>query len=178
MRQHGFAATTTREIARAASLTEAALYKYFPSKDDLFLAVLTERLPGLPETVKDLRNQIGRSDPTAVLTNLAESALTFYADVLPIVASLFSEPALLERNRTMLHDRQLGPHLANRALATYLRAEQALGRVPSAIEPDTTAAMFLGACFQHAFYRAFVGDHVVPPTQTFAQSLARALTAS
>src|SRR6476619_5690907 len=112
MRQHGFAATTTREIARAASLTEAALYKYFPSKADLFLAVLTERLPGLPETVKDLRTHIGRSDVTATLTNLATSALIFYADVMPIAASFFSEPELLARNRALLEERQLGPHLA------------------------------------------------------------------
>ena len=76
IRQHGLAAATTREIARAAALTEAALYKYFPSKDDLFLAVLLERLPGLPDTVKDLRNHVGRSDPAVVLTNLALSALT------------------------------------------------------------------------------------------------------
>src|SRR5580765_6850718 len=98
MRQRGFAAATTREIARAAALTEAALYKYFPSKDDLFLAVLIERLPGLPATVKDLRTHAGRSDVTTTLTNLAASALTFYADVLPIAASLFSDPELLARN--------------------------------------------------------------------------------
>ena len=175
MRQHGLAAATTREIARAAELTEAALYKYFPSKDDLFLAVLLERLPGLPDTVKDLRNHVGRDAPVDVLTNLALSALSFYADVLPIVASLFSEPDLLARNRQMLNDRQLGPHLANRALAAYLEAEQSLGRVPASLDAESAAAMLLGACFQHAFLRAFVGDDVVQPLAQFAPALAHAL---
>jgi AcrR family transcriptional regulator len=176
MRQHGLAAATTREIARAAELTEAALYKYFPSKADLFLAVLTERLSGLPETVKELCTHVGRSDVTATLTNLATSALIFYADVLPIAASFFSEPKLLARNRALLQQRQLGPHLANRALAAYLRDEQALGRVPASIDPDTAAAMVLGACFQHAFLRGFVGDALVPPLDEFARALARSIS--
>ena len=38
--QHGFSGTTTREIARAAGVTEAIIFRYFPRKDDLYAAIL------------------------------------------------------------------------------------------------------------------------------------------
>lgn len=43
----GLARTTTKEIAKAAGCSEAALYKYFASKEELFIRVLEERLPTL-----------------------------------------------------------------------------------------------------------------------------------
>lgn len=44
----GLARATTKEIARAAGCSEAALYKYFDTKEELFVRVLAERLPGSP----------------------------------------------------------------------------------------------------------------------------------
>jgi AcrR family transcriptional regulator len=38
----GYAATTNRELAARAGITTAAIYHYFPSKADLYLAVLEE----------------------------------------------------------------------------------------------------------------------------------------
>ena len=45
MRERGLARGTTKEIARAAGYSEGTLYKHFESKEDLFLAMLTERFP-------------------------------------------------------------------------------------------------------------------------------------
>src|SRR6516164_3663299 len=36
----GFDGTTTRELARAAGVSEALLYKHFPSKESLYAAML------------------------------------------------------------------------------------------------------------------------------------------
>ena len=36
----GFDGTTTRELARAAGVSEALLYKHFPSKESLYVAML------------------------------------------------------------------------------------------------------------------------------------------
>jgi len=40
----GFRGTTTRMIAEKAGVSEATLYKYFPTKKDLFQAILDDRL--------------------------------------------------------------------------------------------------------------------------------------
>jgi AcrR family transcriptional regulator len=38
--EHGFAATSTREIATATGMSKAALYYHFPSKDDILAALI------------------------------------------------------------------------------------------------------------------------------------------
>jgi AcrR family transcriptional regulator len=43
-RKHGFAAATTRQIAAAAGVATGTVFNYFPTKDDLGLALLRERL--------------------------------------------------------------------------------------------------------------------------------------
>ena len=42
MTQHGFDGTTMKQIARAAELGDATIYKYFPSKEKLVLATLNQ----------------------------------------------------------------------------------------------------------------------------------------
>jgi AcrR family transcriptional regulator len=38
--EKGFEGTTTRELAKAAGISEALLYNYFPSKESLYVAML------------------------------------------------------------------------------------------------------------------------------------------
>src|SRR5262249_59062610 len=43
-RKHGFAAATTRQIAVAAGVATGTVFNYFPTKDDLGLALIREQL--------------------------------------------------------------------------------------------------------------------------------------
>ena len=54
IRDIGLGHTTTKEIATAAGLSEAALYRHFADKADLFLCVIGERLPELVAALQDL----------------------------------------------------------------------------------------------------------------------------
>ena len=43
-RKHGFAAATTRQIAAASGVATGTVFNYFPTKDDLGLALIQKRL--------------------------------------------------------------------------------------------------------------------------------------
>ena len=45
---NGFRGTTTREIAAAVGITEAALYRYYPSKQSLYDALIGEKIAAPP----------------------------------------------------------------------------------------------------------------------------------
>src|ERR1700738_3473180 len=60
VRERGLARATTKEIARAASLSEAALYKHYQGKSELVLAMVTSRPGGFHQDVAALRAGVGR----------------------------------------------------------------------------------------------------------------------
>ncbi|WP_328901749.1 TetR/AcrR family transcriptional regulator [Streptomyces sp. NBC_00441] len=172
----GLARTTTKEIAKAAGCSEAALYKNFLSKEELFVVVLKERLPRI-----DLRELI--ADPGAGersveenLTDIARQASLFYEQSFPIAASLYAEPRLKERHDAAMRELGTGPHLPIRGVATYLRAEQTAGRVRPDADTYAAASLLLGACAQRAFaYDATEAGEPPQPLDDFAASLARTL---
>lgn len=175
----GLARTTTKQIARAAGYSEAALYKHFSDKTELFLAVLGERMPALVELLTRLPDQAGQGGVAERLEQVANQALRFYERGFPMLASLFAEPDLLARHRQALAAVGAGPHQANEALAAYLRAERDLGRIDPSLDPDAGAAMLLGACFQRAFLSAFSGQPIPTAERTrFAISLVTSLLPS
>lgn len=154
MRTKGLARATTKEIAKAASLSEAALYKHFQDKTDLFLAVLKERTPrDLTALLGGLQPGVGEVRET--LVRVAETAVEFYTETFPIAASIFSEPNLLAAHNQALHQRGMGPHVPARLLGDYLRGEQEKGRVSPAVDPQAVADLVLGTCQYHAFLGFF-----------------------
>ena len=161
MRTKGLARSTTKEIAKAAGFSEAALYKHFADKTELFLAVLKERAPS------DLRAllaglEAGRGDVRGTLTDIARAAIAFYVETFPIAASIFSEPALLAAHREALRTHGTGPGAVPEALARYLEAERALGGLPAGVDPAAAADLLLGACHYQAFL-GFFADRPADP---------------
>jgi hypothetical protein len=51
------------------------------------------------------------------LEEMASTALAFYGEIVPMAASIFSEPGLLARHREGLSKRGAGPRMVNEALA-------------------------------------------------------------
>ncbi|WP_440106050.1 TetR/AcrR family transcriptional regulator [Streptosporangium sp. H16] len=181
MRTIGLARTTTKEIARAAGCSEAALYKHFDSKEELFTFVLKERLPRFAPLLAELESgEADGRDVEETLAEIARHAVAFYASSFPIAASLFSDPALLRRHGEEMDRLDMGPHKPLDSLAAYLREQRAAGRVRADADPEAAAALFLGACFQRAFLQAFAGDRLpsgpaAQPLDEFAAALARTL---
>ncbi|MFC4003165.1 TetR/AcrR family transcriptional regulator [Prauserella oleivorans] len=160
MRMHGYAHATTKEIAREAGYSEAALYKHFQDKTEIFVSVLTEQLPALDQMLTRLADRAGTRTVRANLVDVARAAVEFYAEAFPIAASVFSSQRLLTAHRTRLRELGSGggPRQPVRRLADYLRAEQKLGRLDATVDTEAGAALLFGACFQQAFLIAFEGE--------------------
>ncbi|WP_225824982.1 TetR/AcrR family transcriptional regulator [Streptomyces naphthomycinicus] len=171
----GLARATTKEIARAAGCSEAALYKYFDSKEDLFVRVLAERLPRLAPLLGSLAAAPGQGTLEENLTEIARQAALFYEQSFPIAASLYAETSLKQRHDEALRALGSGPHLPIQGLDAYLRAEQTAGRVRAGADTYAAASLLLGACAQRAFAYDATESGERPPADEFAARLARTL---
>ncbi|MET7322887.1 helix-turn-helix domain-containing protein [Streptomyces sp. NPDC005549] len=175
MRTVGLARATTKEIARVAGCSEAALYKHFASKEELFIRVLSERLPRLTPLLRGLAAEPGRAPLEDNLTEIARQAALFYEQSFPIAASLYAQTQLKRRHDDAMRELGTGPHLPIEGLDAYLRAEQAAGRVGSDADTFAAASLLLGACAQRAFAYDATPTGVRPPVDAFARRLSRTL---
>ncbi|MGW8063582.1 TetR/AcrR family transcriptional regulator [Streptomyces ziwulingensis] len=173
----GLTRATTKEIAKGAGCSEAALYKHFASKEELFIRVLTERLPRLTPLLRGLATEPGRAPLEENLTEIARQAALFYEQSFPIGASLYARTELKRRHDDAMRELGTGPHLPIEGLDAYLRAEQAAGRLRADADTFAAASLLMGACAQRAFaYDATpTGDR--PAATEFARRLARTLLA-
>lgn len=178
MRTIGLANTTTKAIAREAGCSEAALYKHYANKEELFVRVLMERTPNAGPLMAALGGSPGGDALQEALADIARHASLFYAEAMPMAASLFAEPALLTRHREGVQEIGQGPHVVRDALEGRLRRELDAGRLRADADPRATAALLLGACFQRAFFLHFSGAETVQPVEEFAPALARTLWAA
>ena len=170
MTRLGLAKATTKEIARAAGCSEALLYKHFREKEEIFLGVLKNRLPSLTATLATLPAKAGTGSVRERLIEVVDLAVRFYEGGLAIGSSMLGDPELIRRHREWMVSRGVGPQMANRWLADYLRAEQKEGRVAAGVDADAAAALLLGASYQRAFMLRMVGDQPLsPPPAEYAQ---------
>ncbi|MFF8311472.1 TetR/AcrR family transcriptional regulator [Streptomyces lydicus] len=179
----GLTRTTTKQIAREAGCSEAALYKHFRNKEEIFVRVLHERAPRFSDALEQLPDSAGDArGPAGHLKDVALAAVRFYRRSFPMAASLFASPELLETHRRKLNELgTAGPQNAVQYLAGYLRAEQALGRIAAGIDPHAAATLLIGACFHRAFLDLFFGTEAPPGAllpeseEDFAAETVRAL---
>lgn len=157
IKTRGLGRATTKEIAKAAKFSEATLYKHFEDKEELFVAVLHERVPSFLPLQEALGVTPGAGDVRDNLIEVVRAGCHFYAEGFPMNASIFSEPALLAAHRASLAKRGAGPQRASIALAAYIRREQGLGRLSSEADAAAMSSMLMGACLNYGFLSTFHG---------------------
>jgi AcrR family transcriptional regulator len=157
LREQGVANATTKQIARATGCSEALLYKHFHDKEEILLHVLRERMPAFPETAVPGEGTVAEN-----LTGTAHQALRFYRDAFPMFGSLLAQPTLMSAARESLAKYGAGPRNPINHLVDHLRAEQRLGRIAATADPEQTAALLMGACFQQGFLLHFQQSADVP----------------
>lgn len=87
-RKLGYMATT-RDVARAAGISQAVLYQRFKTKDDLFFAALTRNSPNLA-ALSDI--DADAHEPRAYLEIFAAKTKDHYRSVLPSILTLTAHP--------------------------------------------------------------------------------------
>jgi TetR/AcrR family transcriptional regulator len=70
---NGFRGTTTKAIAQAAGVSEGIIFRYFPTKEDLYTAILNHkaRQQGIDRTLDMLRRTMAAQDDEALVLQLA-----------------------------------------------------------------------------------------------------------
>jgi len=142
--QRPVSALTTRELARAARVSDGVLYNHFADKHDLLVTALlrdyAERAGRFPAALPEA----GTGTVEENLRLCATAVLGVVGDVLPTAAGLVSEPDLLHRFLHALHTDPLGPGLLLDPLVEHLTAEQRLGRLGPQ-DPRPAATLLIGA---------------------------------
>ncbi len=75
--RHGFAGTTTKSVAAAAAISEALLFKHFPSKAALFAEILADECEADPL----LADLLEREPSTATLVELVKSMVQHFRQI-------------------------------------------------------------------------------------------------
>jgi len=125
-------AITTRDIARAADVSDGVLYNYFDDKTALVVAALVLRYRRLARRFFEALPEAGSATVEENLVAFAGGLIELLGEALPTLAGLLTEPVLLHRLFDEIHRDELSPQLMEARLGDYLRAEQRLGRLPAA----------------------------------------------
>lgn len=151
--QRGFKGTTTKEIAKAAGVSEAIIFRHFATKDELYGAILDSkschdglrRFPWEGNTV--LQEAIRTRDDFAVFYNIALEAMENHQKDVGFMRLLFY--SALEEHQ--LADRFFADFVSRvyGFIGEYIRDRQEEGAMRD-IEPRIVVRAFLGMLIHHS----------------------------
>src|SRR2546425_3766690 len=118
--QKGFNGTTTREIAKTAGISEALLFKYFPTKRALYAAIIAAKSQ-LSQLMASIEEAADKRDDVQVFTLIASFRIHRGADPTLLRLLLFSAleghelSDMFFRNRHRVFYEFLAGYIARRA---------------------------------------------------------------
>jgi AcrR family transcriptional regulator len=133
--------TTTQAVADAIGLTQAAIFRHFPSKADLWRAVvrqLRERMLASWSEASAVAD-----DPERRIRAVVGAQLRLIRSVPAIPAILFSRELHAENDALRKGLMQLLQHFHDR-LAAAVRNGQAAGRFDPGLDPEDAAFLIIG----------------------------------
>jgi len=156
----GYEATTISQICRAAGISAGSLFHYFPSKRDLFAAIITDDGDG--DTAHALAAAMAADDPLAGLLDFVDHLAAAAAE--PIVPGLVLEAMLQARRDPDLAQLMGDDADAEHAGVTALLARAAdLGAIDADLDVEATAAWLMAMV--GAFYLQAATDERFAPDQ-------------
>src|ERR1700716_2220473 len=147
--QRGFRGTTTKEIAAAAGVSEAMVFRHFATKEELYSAILDHKACLHDETDPLLKvaQAIERKDDRAVFEGIALEALNQHEDD-PEFQRLLLHSALEQHELAqMFWDKFV--RRVYRSLGNYIRERQREGAIID-VEPALVVRAFIGMVMHHS----------------------------
>lgn len=155
--QKGFTGTTTKEIALAANVNEALIFRYFATKDDLYAAILDYKASEIcvGDWLTDFQEYANRSDDEGLFLAMARKRLdhsrrdtdhTFMR--LMFYSSLEGHGLacqFLERQARPVHE----------FLCQYIKRRQSEGAFRE-VQPQTIVSAFTGMLNHYIITKAFL----------------------
>lgn len=169
--QQGFQGTTTKVIAEKSGVTEALIFRHFPSKVELYWAVIERKIDCAGPLEHLLENLEAGGDDLEILSRVAFEVLERRAkDQTLSRLLLFSA---LEKHE--LSERFFRNYIANyfEVLARFVREGIASGRFRE-VDPLLAARGFLGMVIYHSWIQELYGGKEVQDfdLQVVSQTLA------
>ncbi len=151
--EKGFRGTKTREIAQELSISEALVYRHFPSKEALYRAIIEKRIHGSEEILFP-RKAVQAKDDHEVFRNIALHLIRKNtADPTFLRLVLFSALEGNELSRIFFDTYAL----ANlRVLADYI-SQRVDEKAFRKVDPLLAARAFLGMVMHHIIARTIYG---------------------
>jgi AcrR family transcriptional regulator len=147
--QHGFRGTTTKEIAQAAGVSEAMVFRHFATKEELYSAILDHKacLHDDLDPLQKVAEAIRRKDDRAVFEGLALDALNQH-DRDPEFQRLLLHSALEQHELAHMFWEKFVRRVYQ-SLRVYIRQRQREGAFKN-VEPFVIVRAFIGMIIHHS----------------------------
>ena len=147
--QRGFRGTTTKEIAQAAGVSEAMVFRHFATKEELYSAILDHKacLHDDVDPLQRVADAIARKDDRAVFEGMALDALNQH-DCDPEFQRLLLHSALEQHELAHMFWEKFVRRVY-RSLRSYIRQRQRDGAIKQ-VEPFVIVRAFIGMIIHHS----------------------------
>ncbi len=160
--RQGYYATTTREIARLAEVSENTLFRHFENKEDLFWAALQSYSAGFKFRRDVLEGLAECHPPEIVLPRIVEmlaDTVNFRPELLRLISVAFIE---LHAKAGEFCMENLSPVFS--AINTYLEMNIRIGRIRDLDPTMLTSALIMTVLAHPAIYSLIDGKKPVYPS--------------
>jgi AcrR family transcriptional regulator len=148
--KRGFRGTTTKEIAQAAGISEAMVFRHFATKEELYSAILDHKAcasGGLDHLCETVTEAVQRKDDRAVFEGMALTLLEHHEKDTEFMRLL--QHAALEGHELTQMFWERNVRQMYEFLGAYIRERQREG-VLREMEPKIAVRAFLGMIIHHS----------------------------
>lgn len=158
--QKGFSGTTTKEIAAAAGVTEAIIFRHFATKDDLYAAILDSKAQQIncEEWLEELREYAERCDDEGLFRLLASRILEHHREDVDFLRLMLY--SALEGHNLAQQFREKQFKLIHDFLQGYIATRQRQGAFRR-VNAMAAVRAFLGMSLHHSLVKSLLDFKLV-----------------